>query len=154
MPLIPLRPTDLEVVKIDGDVYRLRKYLSLADFALSSALIMQASVLAASAQVMKDPRYLSTVMDKVPEVAQSARQSIEQAAQVSCDLMALWLVSWSHDDELTPDNIERIPQAHVKAIQEAIAELHAANKGEDDDSDAGKSSPQLSEPISTEKQSA
>lgn len=119
MPLLPKEPETCPVVvdNEDGtqDTYHIRKWVNARQFAETSAALAEMQL-----------HYTKGTAAAESSVLRSAMIDMMEAQQ---RMVTLWLVRWSHGDEINPESIERMPLPHVQAVVRAIMERNQAQAG-------------------------
>jgi hypothetical protein len=119
MPLLPKTPETCPVVvdNEDGtqDTYEIRKWVNPRQYAETSADIAEAALLFAQGNGAREAAVI--------------RESVLGMMTVQQRMVAAWLVRWSHEADITPANIERMPLPHLVAVVTAIRERNEAQAG-------------------------
>jgi hypothetical protein len=115
MPLLPKHDDTGETipVDIDGDTYHIRSWVNTRLYNRTNALIADSNI-AIMNQRNKDV---------------SLEETMERVTTAQMEIMKIWLVGWSHDDDFTVSNIERMPRTHYAAVRKAIDVRMSVHKG-------------------------
>lgn len=135
MPLHPLKDSDdmVEVfIEEDGDTYYINKQYSIANVEELSDLL---------------DRITTGIMNyaKAAETSTESAMRVWKALQADrSKVMRKVIRDWSHKDEsgapvpVDPNNIKRMPSAHMAAVLGKLREVLNNNQGIDSDSELGK----------------
>jgi hypothetical protein len=125
MPL--LDTTTVETVKIDGDEYSIRAWVSLSVHNASLIHIMTISQASLAVNSIREAlaNGHATQLD-----IDTIGANLERSTEARTALLKAWLVDWSHDVDLNDAALERVPQHHVNAILSAINARIAAHRGD------------------------
>jgi hypothetical protein len=97
------------------DTYEIRKWVNPRQYAETSADIAEAALLFAQGNGAREAAVI--------------RESVLGMMTVQQRMVAAWLVRWSHEADITPENIERMPLPHLTAVVTAIRERNEAQAG-------------------------
>lgn len=114
MPLLDFSNTPTERVTIDGDWYDIRAVLSAPQ--VNKALDI-------------DRQYIGA-MEALGKNFTDENQDRANAELVN--RLIFWLLAWSHSEEKTAENLLRIPNHHLAAIQEMMKRVFNRMIGRED----------------------
>lgn len=118
MPLVDIKASTR--VDIGDDWYVLRNELG---FYTETIMLVNA----VDPEELKSFKLINEDEDKSNGVIRSKRTPGEIIAQRNVVKVQAYLIKWSHSDALTLENIQRIPTADSKIIQEKIEELEESS---------------------------